>query len=234
MALLKDKDREAVREQFQELTNPVTLVMFTQKIECEYCEDTRRMVEEVAALSEKVTAQIHNFVIDKEVAEKYGVDKIPAIVILGVDTEKPSGGEQDHGIRFYGIPAGYEFSALIEDIKIVSSGESGLSQETKSTLAQVKEPLHMQVFTTPTCPYCPRAVILAHKMALESGYIQADGIEAMEFPHLAIRYQVRGVPRTVINETTFIEGAVPEPMMVEGVLKALEKVDQPSHQGEEE
>ncbi len=150
MALLQDRNREAVREQFQGLTNPVTLVMFTQKIECEYCEDTRRMVEELAALSDKITAQIYNFVVDKEITEKYGVDKIPAIVIVGVHPQKPSLEEEDYGIRFYGIPAGYEFSALIEAMKMVSSGESGLSRETKAALAQVKEPLHMQVFTTPT------------------------------------------------------------------------------------
>jgi len=138
---LKEKEREQVQKQFEALTNPVKLVMFTQKIECEYCEETRMMVEELAALSDKVAAEIYNFIIDKEVAEKYEVDKIPAIVILG---------EKDYGIRYYGIPAGYEFSALIEDIKTVSSGQSGLSKETKAALAQIDEPVHMQVFTTPT------------------------------------------------------------------------------------
>ena len=204
MPILKEREREQVQKQFEGLANPVKLVMFTQKIECEYCEETRMMVEEVAALSDKVAAETYNFITDKEVAEKYEVDKIPAIAVMG---------ETDHGLRFYGIPAGYEFSALIEAIKAVSSGQSGLSKETKAALAQIDEPVHMQVFTTPTCPYCPRAVILTHKMALESDQIRADAIEAMEFPHLAIKYQVQGVPRTVINETHFIEGAVPEPMM---------------------
>lgn len=212
MPILKEREREQLQEQFKGLVNPVKLVMFTQTIECEYCEETRMMVEELAALSDKVTAEIYNFIIDKEVAEKYGVDKIPAIAILG---------EKDYGIRYYGIPAGYEFSALIEDIKTVSSAQSGLSEKTKATLAQTDEPVHMQVFSTPTCPYCPRAVVLTHKMALESDHIRADAIEAMEFPHLAIKYQVQGVPRTVINETHFVDGAVPEPLMVEGVLKAL-------------
>jgi len=221
--ILKEREREQVQKQFEGLANPVKLGMFTQKIECEYCEETRMMVEEVAALSDKVTAEIYNFITDKEVAEKYEVDKIPAIVILGVNPQGPSPGEKDYGIRYYGVPAGYEFSALIEDIKTVSSGQSSLSEETKAALAQIDEPVHMQVFTTPTCPYCPRAVVLTHKMALESDQIQADALEAMEFPHLAIKYQVQGVPRTVINETHFVDGAVPEPLMVEGVLKALGK-----------
>lgn len=150
MPILKEKERELVQKQFEALTNPVKLVMFTQKIECDYCEETRMMVEELAALSNKVTAEIYNFVIDKEVAEKYRVDKIPAIAILGIHPGDPSPGEKDYGIRYYGIPAGYEFSALIEDIKSVSSGQSGLSEETKAVLTQIDEPVHMQVFTTPT------------------------------------------------------------------------------------
>lgn len=150
---MKEREREQVQKQFEGLANPVKLVMFTQKIECEYCEETWMMVEELAALSDKVTAEIYNFIIDKEVIEKYGVDKIPAIAILGVHPESP--GEKDYGIRYYGIPAGYEFSALIEDIKTVSSGESGLSEETKAALAQIDEPVHMQVFTTPPVHTAP-------------------------------------------------------------------------------
>lgn len=150
MPILKEKEREEVQKQFEGLANPVKLVMFTQKIECEYCEDTRMMVEELAALSDKVTAEIYNFIIDKEVAEKYAVDKIPAIAILGVHPQGSSPGQKDYGIRYYGIPSGYEFSALIEDIKTVSSGQSGLSEETKAALAKIDEPVHMQVFTTPT------------------------------------------------------------------------------------
>lgn len=150
MPILKEREREEVQKQFEALSNPVKLVMFTQKIECDYCEETRMMVEELAALSDKVTAEIYNFVIDKEVADKYQVDKIPAIAILGVHPEGPPRGEKDYGIRYYGIPAGYEFSALIEDIKSVSSGQSGLLQETKAILATSDEPVHMQVFTTPT------------------------------------------------------------------------------------
>lgn len=223
MPILKEREREEVQKQLEGLVNPVKLVMFTQKIECEYCEETRMMVEELAALSDKVTAEVYNFIIDKEATEKYGVDKIPAIAILGIDPQGPSPGEKEYGIRYYGIPAGYEFSALLEDIKTVSSGQSGLSEGTKAALAQIDEPVHMQVFTTPTCPYCPRAVVLAHKMALQSDQIRADGIEAMEFPHLTVKYRVQGVPRTVINETHFVDGVVPEPIMVEGILKALGK-----------
>ncbi len=88
-------------------------------------------------------------------------------------------------------------------------------------LAKLTEPISMQVFVTPTCPYCPQAVILAHQMAIASPMVQADMVEAMEFPHLATKYQVMGVPRTVINETVHIEGAAPEPMVLDRLWEAL-------------
>jgi glutaredoxin len=88
-------------------------------------------------------------------------------------------------------------------------------------VAQLKEPVHFQVFVTPTCPYCPRAVRLAHQLALESDVIRGDMVEAIEFPHLSVKYQVQGVPRTVINETVHIEGAVPEPMLMARLNEAV-------------
>jgi alkyl hydroperoxide reductase subunit AhpF len=126
MTMLKDEDREDVGKQLEGLANPVRLVMFTQTIECEFCEDTRALVEEVASLSDKLEAVIYNFITDGDKAEEYGVDKIPAIAVVG---------ERDYGVRLYGIPAGYEFAALMEAIKTVSSGQSGLSDATKEELA---------------------------------------------------------------------------------------------------
>jgi glutaredoxin-like protein len=217
MAMLKEQDKEEVRKQLAELANPVQLVMFTQTIECEFCEETRELVEEVASLSDQVEATIYNFVTDKDKAEEHGVDKIPAVVVIG---------ERDYGIRFYGIPAGYEFASLMEAIKMVAARQAELSEATREALEQIDEPLHFQVFVTPTCPYCPRMVVLVHRMAIENDYVIADMIEATEFPHLAINYQVRGVPRTVINETHSVEGMVPEALLVQHVLLALGKQGQ--------
>jgi glutaredoxin-like protein len=141
MSMLKDADKEQVQKQFEELVNPVQLIMFTQTIECEFCAETRDLVEEVTALSEKVEAVVYNFVTDKDKADDYGVDKIPAIAVIG---------EKDYGVRLYGIPAGYEFTSLIEAIKTVSTGKSGLSDATKEALADIDEPVQFQVFVTPT------------------------------------------------------------------------------------
>jgi glutaredoxin-like protein len=142
MALLKDKEREFLQKEFAALSASVRLVVFTQEFECQFCSETRQIAEEIAGLSDKIEAEVYDFIEDKEQAEKYGVDKIPAIVILGDG--------QDYGVRYYGIPSGYEFSSLVEDILMVSSGQSGLSEASRKKLAGISVPVHLQVFVTPT------------------------------------------------------------------------------------
>ena len=219
MSLISEKDAQYLRNEFEDnLVNRVKLVMFTQTIECQFCTETRQIAEEIAALSDKIDAEIYNFVTDKAVAEALGIDKIPAIAVLRVEDDA----DRDYGIRFYGIPSGYEFTSVIEDIVDVSKGESGLQPKSQEAIAGITEPVHFQVFITPTCPYCPQAVRLAHKFAIESDLITADMVEAIEFPHLSNKYHVHGVPRTVINETVHQEGAVPEPMLLAKLLEAVE------------
>lgn len=213
MAMIGDKDRQAIKDLFeQSFVSDVKLVVFTQESECQYCKETRGLAEELAETSDRVTVEVFDFAVDKEQVEAYGVDKTPAIAIIG---------EKDYGVRFYGIPSGYEFTGFIETIIAVSKGESGLSEETKKALAELSEPVHFQVFVTPTCPYCPQAVHLAHRMAIESDIVTADGVEVIEFPQLGTKYGVQGVPRSVINETVHIEGAAPEGMLLEKLQMAL-------------
>lgn len=217
MGLLREDDRNALIEEFKNLDQPVKLVMFTQAMECHYCRETRALVEEISDLSESISVEIFDLVADAEVAHAYNVDKIPAIAVVRNGSES-----KDYGIRYYGIPSGYEFSSLITDILLVSSGESGLSSETKEWAANLESPVHMQVFVTPTCPYCPQAVILAHRLAMESDLIKADMVEAIEFPELSNKYHVQGVPRTVINEFVHMEGAAPEPMLLAKLQEAVQ------------
>jgi glutaredoxin-like protein len=219
MPLMDDKVRTQVRAALANMQHPVRMVMFTQgeggALECDYCSETREIAQEVALLSDKVTLDVRDFQGDEALAKSYGVDKIPALVLLA-DGDPP----KDHGIRLYGVPAGYEFSTLIEDLRMLGAGDSALSQDTLKALRGLTQPVHIQVFVTPTCPYCPRAVILAHKLAMASDLVTADMVEATEFPHLANKYQVQGVPRTVINETTHIEGAVPEAALMSRLMTA--------------
>jgi len=213
MPLLNEKDRQFLEKHMAEtLQGPVKLLFFSQTVACQFCRETEQILSEVVALSDKISLQIYNFVTDRNVAQQYGIDKIPATVVMG---------EVDYGIRFYGIPSGYEFTSLIEDIIDVSRGQASLSSATLEALKAIQDPVHIQVFVTPTCPYCPAAVRMGHSLAIASDKIRADMVESIEFPHLANRYNVYGVPRTVINEDTHLEGAAPEPLMVAKVLQAV-------------
>lgn len=225
MAIISDRDREYIKNLFaQKLSKNVKIVMFTQREsplvvpgeECLYCKETRQILEELASLSPKIELEVHDFYGEKELADKHGVDKIPATLLI------PEG-EETARVRFFGIPSGYEFGSLVEDIIDISQGTTSLSPQTKEKLAQLTGDIHIQVFVTPTCPYCPSAVRTAHMMAIESKRIKADMIEAIEFPHLANKYGVRGVPKTIANEIVEIEGALPEQMFVERVLSAGKK-----------
>jgi len=210
-----DQDTQTqVRELLTAVQSPVTLHMFTQEFECGYCKETRQILEEVAELSDQVSLQVSDLVEDKDLADSFRINKIPAVAVLGEDGK-------DYGIRFYGIPSGYEFTSLLEAIILVGSGAVSLSDKARAFLEGLEEPLHLQVFVTPTCPYCPRAVVLAHHLAYASEKVTADMIEVTEFPHLGYRYNVMGVPRTVINEDTYIEGAAPEELLLEKLNAAV-------------
>ena len=128
------------------------------------------------------------------------------------------------GIQFSGTPSGYEFSTLINDILAVSRRNSGLTETTRDFLKQLNQPVHLQLFVTPSCPYCPRAVLLAHQMAMENPQmIRAEGVEATQFPELANRFNVRGVPQTVINSGAgIVVGAVPEQNLLAEIMRALQ------------
>lgn len=212
MPMLNDEVREETRRFLEQLAGPVRLVMFTQEFECEYCSETRQLVEEIAGLSEQIQLEVYDFQSDAAKAEDLGIDKIPAIAVIGA---------QDYGVRLFGIPSGYEFTSLLHAIRTVAAGKPELAAGTLEALAALSEPVHLQVFVTPTCPYCPQAVTLAHQMAIASPLVRADMVEAIEFPHEAIKYQVMGVPRTVINETVHVEGAAPESTVLKELQKAL-------------
>ena len=213
---LDDKIKAELKTQLSVLTKNVKIVYFTQTLECQYCNETKQILNELSEVSDKLILEVKNFVNDKDYADKYGVTQIPATVLLDEN-------DKDYGIKFYGIPSGYEFASLLEDIKMLGTGKSGLSPELEAEIQKISSDVHMQVFVTPTCPYCPQAVVTAHKFAYVNDKIKGDMVEATEFPHLSQKYNVRGVPRTVINEDSFVEGAAPEQMIFDKVKEALSK-----------
>ncbi|MEM0328994.1 MAG: thioredoxin family protein [Nitrososphaerota archaeon] len=213
MAILGERERRYLKSKFErELSGRVKLIVFTQEFECEYCAEVRGLAEEIAELDDRISVEVHDFQSDRSLAERLKVDKIPALLLFG---------EKEYGVRFFGIPSGYEFTTLIDDIIQVSRGSSSLPASLREKIRQVDRPIHIQVFVTPTCPYCPIAVKTAHQMAIENANITSDMIEILEFPHLAHKYQVMAVPKIVINDRVSFEGALPEPIFVEYVLAAV-------------
>ena len=142
MALITDDVAAQLREEFARLKEPVRLAVFSQALADPESEQVRRLVEELAALDPKITAESYNFVLDTAKVEELKIQRIPAIAILGAT--------KDYGIRMYGLPSGYEFGSLIDAILDVSSGDSGLSAPTREALAAITRPVSVQVFSTPT------------------------------------------------------------------------------------
>ena len=142
MALIRDEVAQQLRQEFEGLVNPVRLAVFSQALADPESEQVKRLMEELAALEPRISVESVNFVLDTERVQQLAIRRTPGIAIMGA--------EKDYGVRFYGLPSGYEFGTLIEAILDVGAGESGLSAQTREALAQVTRPLHLQVFSTPT------------------------------------------------------------------------------------
>ena len=210
--VLSDAQKALLKKQFEKLTGDVELIVFTQENECQFCKDTKEVVLEVASLSPKIKTKVYDFVINGDEDIKYNIKKIPAIAIVG---------KTDYGVRYYGVPAGYEFAAFVEDIIDVSRGATSLPDGIKAKLAEIKKPVHIQVFVSPTCPYCPKAARIAHQFAIENEFIRSDVIEMTEFPYLVQRYAIMSTPHIVINEDTSFLGAQPPEVFIEQIAMAL-------------
>jgi len=142
MAILQPRDEDAVRKEFQRISGPVKLVVFSQELVAQdLCRQNEQLINEVAALSDRISVEVLNPVVDRERAAAYGIEDVPATVVEGA---------RDYGVRFLGIPAGYEFSNLIDSIIAVSSGEAMLADATKASLATLAGDVEIKVFSTPT------------------------------------------------------------------------------------
>jgi glutaredoxin-like protein len=226
MRLMGEAERGYVQERLGGLPRGVRLVVFTRGGGCESCEATEQLAREIAEAVPEVRLEVVGED-ERERLAAFGVDKLPALALV---PEDPAGGPAAgvggpadgpaNGIRFFGFPGGYEFDSLLEAIRRVAESDPGLGGELLQHLIGRTEPLHLQVFVTATCPYCPRMVQLAHRMALASPLVRADMVDAAEFPRLAALYGVQGVPMTVVDGAVTVVGSVPEAKL----LAALRQV----------
>ncbi len=213
MALFDEKVTGQLKQILSQMKEKVEIVFVTQEIECPSCRDTREFLEEVVSLSDKLSIRILDFVKDQKAREELGVDKIPAMAIL--DNKG-----NNTGMKFYGLPGGYEINSFMQSILEASGHKEVLSGEVADRIAAIGKDIHIQVFISLGCPYCPQAVSTAHRLALENDRIKADMIETSTFPHVAHKYDVSGVPKIVINETHELVGAHP----VNAFLDVIEKL----------
>ena len=145
--ILPDDIVKQIRDVFQKLNHPVQILFFGSEARCEYCNETRQLLEEVSAISELISLSVHDLEQEPDLAKHYKVEeKAPAIVIAAKEGEQLT----DYGIRYLGIPSGHEFTTLIQAILLVSSRDSGLAPQTREYLKNLTKPLHIEVFVTPT------------------------------------------------------------------------------------
>lgn len=218
--ILNDIQKEQIKKQFEKLTGDVELIVFTQENECLFCKDTRELILDLGTLSPKIKTKVYDFVKNGDEDLKYNIKRIPAIAIIG---------NKDYGIRYYGMPAGYEFPVIVDDIIDVSRGATSLPDSVKKRLSEIKKPVHLQIFVSPTCPFCPRAARMAHQLAIESEFIRSDVIEMIEFPYLVQKYNLMSVPHIVINEDTAFVGAQQIEFFIEQINMALQQSFNPMY-----
>jgi glutaredoxin-like protein len=219
MGLLSEPVRKKAAEILAGMAKPVRLVVFTQESDCPFCKDALGLAQELAGLSDRLSLEVYDLQKDAAKAAEYHVDKVPAFVVAG---------DKDYGIRYYGVPAGFEFTTLLTVVELVGSRDSGLKTESKAKLSSLTSPADIQMFVTLTCPVCPGAAITAARFALESDKVSLSIIDAAEFPQLAGLYNVMAVPRTVVNRGHAFEGALPEERFVDEVLKGASGLVSPA------
>lgn len=218
MSLIDEKTREELRKRFaRTLEGPVELrlhrrpdsgrLLLPHGQGCRTCAAAEELVR---TLAEAAPDKVRVSVIDVS-EQPVEIEALPSLALSA------PGGEAR--IVFQGLPAGYEFATLVDAVERTSGRGHGLPPKIAAQVAQLEHDLEVMVFVTPTCPYCPGAAATANRMALASPRVRSVIVEANEYPELALRYEVQGVPRTVVNRRGAFVGALPEGQFVDTVLR---------------
>lgn len=216
MSLLTDDVKNQVRPMLAELTHDVELKVYTGSSlvipgqdQPGHQRETLALLRDLAELSDKITVSEAPIAGDDE-AQAAGITRAPTIVFRRK-------GETRTNLRYLGMPSGYEFSTLLEGIRMV-----GMDHEVEDQVGELSDDVLLQTFVTPTCPYCPRAVLTAFALALGNDRIIAEGVEATEFPNLSQRFRISSVPDTIIggDPSTRVLGAQPLQQFVEAIRSA--------------
>ena len=232
MSLLSDDETDRLRDLLaDELPADVRLIHFTQRDggqagarpatadeppdddgSCTSCADTEELLAELVATNDHLALEIHDVDAEPALAEEFAIERVPATLIAGPGAQGT--------LRVFGLPSGYEFATLLEDLIDVSAENDDLGAEAHEALEGLSSEVHLQVFVTPTCPHCPSAARTAHRLAMASPRVTADVIVANDFPEMAERYDVTAVPKVVIDDERGFVGALPEDEFVAAVFES--------------
>jgi len=220
MAFLDDNIKSQVRDALSSLQHDVEMVVYTggkvvvpgQEAAGEQ-EATLQLLREVAELNDHVEV-VEKSLASDETARANGITRAPTTLFRRKGTER-------HNMRFLGIPSGYEFTTLLEALLMLGTDKLEVTP-TLETVQEIEDALHLQTFVTPTCPYCPRAVLTAFRFALVNDRIVAEGVEANEFPQLSQQYRISGVPDTIVTGSSEarVLGAQPEHAFADALHQA--------------
>ncbi|MBN1328785.1 MAG: thioredoxin family protein [Candidatus Heimdallarchaeota archaeon] len=195
------------------MKEPVTIKVFSSKNHCLFCNEMEALVKAVGELSNKIKIDHCNCDENDPMSKKYGIAHHPALAIDG---------DEDYGIRFFGVPAGKEFTTLIESIMLISGRDPLLGPTALELIKKISKPVNLKVFVTLECPYCPAMVIRAQKLALASPLITAEMVEASQFAQLASDFDIFGVPNTIINNGQGnVEGLVTEEILLKQIIETM-------------
>ncbi len=203
---LDEKTKSAVSEILKAAINPIKLNLFGSENN-EYVIVVKDLLTDLAKIS-KISLEIFSLESDK--AKQLKITKEPVLLF-----------DDFPNVRFMGIPSGHEFRALLETIVMVSTKKTKLEAALIKEIKAISTPVDLKVFITPTCPYCSSSVIMALQMAIENPLITGQMVEATEFPTMSQKFEVMGVPKTVVNENKSFEGAVPPNIFVQKVIETL-------------
>ncbi len=221
MPFLSERDRQTLAEMFRDLKFPVHLELFIDPDQ-EWSQHTRGILSEViSVMPDLMHLKVYHLGSNRLLAALYGVEHVPCLILRDKK-------EDDSGIRILGIPSGYEFAVLIEDILDVSTGRNRLSEKSLDYIRNLEKDISVQVFVTPTCPHCPRAVRMAHAMAMANpARVRGESIDANEFAEWADQAAVYSVPKTVVTvkdpeKSATFEGAMSEEFLVKQIKRLLD------------
>ena len=198
--LLNQDVQNQLKQVFEELKNPVTMVLFTSKEDCESCAQTQSLLTEIAELSDKLS--VKEFDLHSDEAKQYGIEMAPSFVLLDSKDEYKR-------VKFNGIPAGHEINSFISALIEMSGTESEIPAELLERIQKIDKPVNIKVFVTLSCPHCPGAVQKAHKLAMLNKNVTGEMIEAQTFYELSEKFNVTGVPKIIINDSLELVGNQP-------------------------